>query len=95
MDPDAAPVLYIAVNADKPIREVTEVADKQVRRRIENIPGVGQVLLLGGAQAADQRLARSPQAARCRPHRRRRAARDRPAEPHHARWPASTPAPSS
>jgi len=50
MDPDAAPVLYVSVNADKPIREVTEVADKQIRRRIENLPGVGQVLLLGGAK---------------------------------------------
>jgi hydrophobe/amphiphile efflux-1 (HAE1) family protein len=50
MDPDAAPVLYVSVNADKPIREVTEVADKQIRRRIENLPGVGQVLLLGGTK---------------------------------------------
>ncbi|HKQ70578.1 MAG TPA: efflux RND transporter permease subunit [Polyangiaceae bacterium] len=50
MDPDASPVLYVTVNSDKPIREVTEVADKQIRRQIENITGVGQVLLLGGSK---------------------------------------------
>jgi HAE1 family hydrophobic/amphiphilic exporter-1 len=50
LDPDATPVLYLSVNADKPIREVTEVADRQIRRQIENVPGVGQVLLLGGTK---------------------------------------------
>src|SRR5882724_8138205 len=33
MDPDAYPVLYVSVNADKAIREVTEVADKKIRRQ--------------------------------------------------------------
>ena len=50
MDPDATPILYLSVNADKPVREVTEVADRQIRRQIENVPGVGQVLLLGGTK---------------------------------------------
>ncbi len=49
-DADATPVLYIAVNAEKPIGEVTEVADKQVRRRLESIAGVGQVAVLGGTK---------------------------------------------
>jgi HAE1 family hydrophobic/amphiphilic exporter-1 len=50
IDPDATPILYLSVNAAKPAREVTEIADKQIRRQIENVPGVGQVLLLGGAK---------------------------------------------
>jgi len=50
MDPDATPILYLSVNSDKPIREVTEVADRHIRRQIENVPGVGQVLLLGGTK---------------------------------------------
>jgi len=50
LDPDATPILYVSVNAGKPIREVTEVTDRQIRRQIENVPGVGQVLLLGGAR---------------------------------------------
>ncbi len=49
-DPDAAPVLSIALSANKPIREVTEYADKILRRRLEGVTGVGQVLLLGGRQ---------------------------------------------
>ncbi|MBS2030901.1 MAG: efflux RND transporter permease subunit [Deltaproteobacteria bacterium] len=48
LDPDAAPVVYIAVESEKSIREVTELADKHIRRDLENIPGVGQVLLVGG-----------------------------------------------
>ena len=48
LDPDASPILYVAVSGPQPIREVTEVSDKQIRRAIENIPGVGQVTLVGG-----------------------------------------------
>src|SRR4030095_14240528 len=49
-DPDAAPVLSIAVTARKPVREVTEYVDKVVRRQLEGVSGVGQVLVLGGRQ---------------------------------------------
>jgi hydrophobe/amphiphile efflux-1 (HAE1) family protein len=48
IDPDATPVLYIALNAKAPIREITEVADKVVRRRLESVAGVGQVNVVGG-----------------------------------------------
>src|SRR5262249_28354471 len=34
LDPDASPILYISLVSSKPVREVTEVADKQVRRQI-------------------------------------------------------------
>jgi HAE1 family hydrophobic/amphiphilic exporter-1 len=47
-DPDAAPILTIAVTAKKPIRDVTEYTDKVLRRRLESADGVGQVLVLGG-----------------------------------------------
>ncbi|MEW5984129.1 MAG: efflux RND transporter permease subunit [Acidobacteriota bacterium] len=48
LDTDAAPVLGIAVSAPRPVREVTEYADKVLRRRLETVNGVGQVLMLGG-----------------------------------------------
>lgn len=48
VDPDAAPVLLIALRSKAPIREVTEIADKSVRRQIESISGVGQVTIIGG-----------------------------------------------
>jgi HAE1 family hydrophobic/amphiphilic exporter-1 len=49
-DPDAAPVLSIAVSANKPVRDVTEYVDKVLRRQLEGVAGVGQVLVLGGRQ---------------------------------------------
>src|SRR5919107_5190577 len=47
-DPDAAPVLTLAVSASKPIRDITEYADKTLRRQLESVNGVGQVMVVGG-----------------------------------------------
>jgi HAE1 family hydrophobic/amphiphilic exporter-1 len=48
LDPDAAPVLFVAVESTRPIREVTELADKKIRQTLENVSGVGQVTIVGG-----------------------------------------------
>jgi multidrug efflux pump subunit AcrB len=48
LDTDAAPVLRIAISAPRSLREVTDVADKQIKERIESINGVGQVQIVGG-----------------------------------------------
>jgi hydrophobe/amphiphile efflux-1 (HAE1) family protein len=50
IDPDAAPVLYITLHGDKSIRDLTELADKKIRRQIESISGVGQVNIVGGTK---------------------------------------------
>src|SRR4029079_1907616 len=48
-DPDANPIIYIALNAKgKDVREITDIADRVVRRRLESLNGVGQVVLIGG-----------------------------------------------
>ncbi len=47
-DPDSIPVLSIALSGNAPIRDITEFADKKLRRRLESINGVGQVLIVGG-----------------------------------------------
>ena len=47
-DPDSAPVLTLAVSAKKPIRDITEYADKTLRRQLESVNGVGQVVVVGG-----------------------------------------------
>src|SRR6478735_4353312 len=45
-DPDSAPVLSISISAKKPVRDVSEFVDKVVRRQLEGVSGVGQVLIL-------------------------------------------------
>ncbi len=50
LDTDAAPVLRIAVSAPLSLREVTDIADKQIKQRIEAINGVGQVEIVGGRE---------------------------------------------
>jgi hydrophobe/amphiphile efflux-1 (HAE1) family protein len=49
LDPDAAPIVFYALNSNgHTLRETTELADKRVRRSLESIDGVGQVQLIGG-----------------------------------------------
>ncbi|MGI9106465.1 MAG: efflux RND transporter permease subunit [Pyrinomonadaceae bacterium] len=50
LDTDAAPVLRIVVSAPRPLRDVTEIADKQIKERIESINGVGNVGIVGGSR---------------------------------------------
>jgi hydrophobic/amphiphilic exporter-1 (mainly G- bacteria), HAE1 family len=50
LDPDAAPVLTVALSGDAPIREITELADKVLRRQVESILGVGQLRIVGGRE---------------------------------------------
>jgi HAE1 family hydrophobic/amphiphilic exporter-1 len=48
VDPDADPVLSFALSGPLPIRVLTEIADKQIRRAIETVDGVGDVSISGG-----------------------------------------------
>jgi HAE1 family hydrophobic/amphiphilic exporter-1 len=48
LDTDATPVLRIAVSAPRSLREVTDIADKGIKRLIESIDGVGNVEIVGG-----------------------------------------------
>src|SRR5205809_1042966 len=50
LDTDATPVLRIAVSGPRSLREVTDIADKQIKRQIEPISGVGNVDIVGGRQ---------------------------------------------
>ncbi len=48
LDTGAAPVLGLAISGSGTIKDVTEYADKTLRRRIESTPGVGRIDVLGG-----------------------------------------------
>ena len=48
LDPDASPIMTISVASNRNIREMTEFADKVLRRQIESVNGVGQVQIIGG-----------------------------------------------
>src|SRR5436853_751205 len=46
-DPDADPVISLVVAGDKSLRETSEIADKQIKRVLETVDGVGEVSLTG------------------------------------------------
>jgi hydrophobic/amphiphilic exporter-1 (mainly G- bacteria), HAE1 family len=48
LDFSSSPVITVAVTADKPVRDITEFADRILRRRLESSDGVGQVVVIGG-----------------------------------------------
>jgi hydrophobe/amphiphile efflux-1 (HAE1) family protein len=57
VEPSAAPVLYLGVRGDgKSVRDLSETADKEVRRQLETVLGVGKVTLIGGRQRQIQVL---------------------------------------
>ena len=48
MDADASPIMTLSVASSRSVREMTEFADKTMRRQLESIDGVGQVTIIGG-----------------------------------------------
>ena len=50
LDFDASPVLSISVYGDRPIREITEIADKRIKQRLESVEGIGSIQIVGGQQ---------------------------------------------
>ncbi|MDQ3804754.1 MAG: efflux RND transporter permease subunit, partial [Acidobacteriota bacterium] len=49
---DSAPVMTIAMSADRSLRELTELADKMARPQFERVGGVGEVSVVGGLERA-------------------------------------------
>jgi HAE1 family hydrophobic/amphiphilic exporter-1 len=47
-DPDSDPVLSLLIAGGANLRETTEIADKQIKRALETVAGVGEVDLTGG-----------------------------------------------
>lgn len=51
-DNDSSPILTIALSGNRSIRELTELADKVVKPRLERSLGVGEIALVGGLERA-------------------------------------------
>ncbi|HEX8090437.1 MAG TPA: efflux RND transporter permease subunit, partial [Blastocatellia bacterium] len=49
-DPDADAIISVVVAGDKSLRETTEIADKQIKRVLETVDGVGEVSLTGARE---------------------------------------------
>ena len=49
-DNDLTPVLTVALSGSRPLRELTELADKIVKVQLERSAGVGEVRLVGGLE---------------------------------------------
>src|SRR3990167_9155832 len=46
-DPDASPVMAIVVSGKRSASEVTEIADKRIKRQLETVKDVGSISLVG------------------------------------------------
>jgi HAE1 family hydrophobic/amphiphilic exporter-1 len=51
-DNESTPVLTIALSADRPLRELTDIADRIVKPQLERSSGVGEVKLVGQLERA-------------------------------------------
>ncbi len=51
-DVESSPIISIAVAGNRSLREVTEIARKQVKEDLETLRGVGSVSLIGGLERA-------------------------------------------
>jgi hydrophobic/amphiphilic exporter-1 (mainly G- bacteria), HAE1 family len=47
-DPESDPIITVALSGNRPQRELTEIADKDIRRTLETVDGVGGVDIVGG-----------------------------------------------
>ncbi len=53
-DIDSSPVMSVAISGKRSLREVTEIADKQIAQSLSSLHGVGNVTLTGGLKRAVQ-----------------------------------------
>ncbi len=47
-DPDSAPVMAVVVSGQRSPREITEIADKRIKRQLETVKDVGAITIVGG-----------------------------------------------
>src|SRR5262249_5852282 len=53
-DVDAIPVMSISISAPRDLKEITYIAEKQIKENLETVPDVGAVIMVGGRTRAVQ-----------------------------------------
>ncbi len=56
IDPDAAPILTVAVSGDRSPKEITEIVDKKIKQVLETVKDVGDVTFIGDRRREIQLL---------------------------------------
>jgi len=51
-DNESSPILSVAVSGERPLRELTDLADRIVKVQLERSPGVGEIRMVGGLERA-------------------------------------------
>ncbi len=46
-DPDSAPIMAVVVSGSRSVRELTEIADKRIKRQLETVKDIGAITLVG------------------------------------------------
>src|SRR6266496_5637293 len=46
-DPDSTPVLAVVISGQRSAREITEIADKRIKRQLETVKDVGAITMVG------------------------------------------------
>lgn len=55
-DPDSAPILAVVVSGRRSAREITEIADKRIKRQLETVKDIGAITIVGGRRREIQIL---------------------------------------
>jgi HAE1 family hydrophobic/amphiphilic exporter-1 len=55
-DPDSDPILTLVIGGPRSLREITEIADKQIKRTLQTVEGVAAIDILGGREREIQIL---------------------------------------
>ncbi len=50
VDPNAIPIMWMVLQGDRPLGELNRIARQQIKKALENINGVGEVLVGGGRE---------------------------------------------
>ena len=49
-DPASQPIMSLVVSGGRPLKEITTLTKEVIKKRLESVPGVGAVQLIGGAE---------------------------------------------